>query len=48
MGDGPKWIVMVLVALLVIGLIAFARGPDHRRGNETGEGSIGATVVVEQ
>ena len=37
---------MVLIALLVIGLIAFARGPDHRRGDETGEGSIGATLVV--
>jgi hypothetical protein len=46
MGDGPKWIVVVLVALLVIGLIAFARGPDHRRGDEIGEGSIGATVLV--
>ena len=37
---------MVLIALLVIGLIAFARGPNHRRGDETGEGSIGATLVV--
>jgi hypothetical protein len=37
---------VVLIALLVIGLIAFARGPDHRRGDETGAGSIGATVVV--
>jgi hypothetical protein len=37
---------VVLIALLVIGLIAFARGPDHRRGDETGEGSIGATLVV--
>jgi hypothetical protein len=35
---------VVLIALLVIGLIAFARGPDHRRGDETGEGSIGAAV----
>jgi hypothetical protein len=46
MGDGPRWVVVVLVALLVIGLIAFARGPDHRRGDETGEGSMGATVLV--
>jgi hypothetical protein len=45
-GDGPRWVVVVLIALLVIGLIAFARGPDHRRGDETGEGSIGATLVV--
>jgi hypothetical protein len=46
MSDRPRWIVVVLLALLVIGLIAFARGPDHRRGDETGEGSIGATVLV--
>jgi hypothetical protein len=45
-GDGPRWVVVVLIALLVIGLIAFARGPDHRRGDETGEGSIAATVLV--
>jgi hypothetical protein len=45
-GDGPRWIVVVLIALLVIGLIAFARGPDHRRGDETGEGSIGATSLM--
>jgi hypothetical protein len=38
--------VVVLIALLVIGLIAFARGPEHRRGDETGEGSVGATVLV--
>jgi hypothetical protein len=46
MGDGPRWVVVVLVALLVIGLIAFARGPDHHRGDETGEGSIGAVVLL--
>jgi hypothetical protein len=45
-GDGPRWVVVVLVVLLVIGLIAFARGPDHRRGDETGAGSIGAAVLV--
>jgi hypothetical protein len=46
MGDGPRWVVVVLVVLLVIGLIAFGRGPDHRRGDETGAGSIGAAVLV--
>jgi hypothetical protein len=46
MRDGPRWVVVLLVALLLIGLIAFARGPDHRRGDETGRGSIGAAVLV--
>ena len=47
MGDGPRWVVVLLVALLLIGLIAFARGPDHRRGDETGQGSVGAAVLAE-
>jgi hypothetical protein len=46
MSDGPRWVVVLLVALLLIGLIAFARGPDHRRGDETGQGSVGAAVLA--
>ena len=55
MSDSPKqlsrilaleWVIIVLVVILLIGLLAFARGPDHRRGDETGEGSIGAAVLV--
>ena len=46
MRDDLRWVVVLLVALLLIGLIAFARGPDHRRGDETGQGSIGAAVLV--
>jgi hypothetical protein len=41
-----EWVIIVLVVLLGIGLVAFARGPDHRRGDEIGEGSIGAPVLV--
>jgi len=46
MGDTPRWVVVVVIALIVVGLIAFARGREHRRGDETGEGSIGAAVLV--
>jgi hypothetical protein len=46
MRDGPRWVVVLLVVVLLVGLLAFARGPDHHRGDETGEGSIGATVLV--
>ena len=55
MSDTPKqlsrivfleWVIIVLVALLLIGLIAFARGPVNHRGDETGEGSIGSAVLV--
>ena len=48
MSDTPRWVIVVLIAVLVVGLIAFARGPDHHRGDETGEGSIGAAVIVER
>ena len=30
--DTPRWVLLVVVALVVVGLIAFARGPDHHRG----------------
>ena len=46
MRDGPRWVVVLLVALLLIGLIAFARGPDHHRGDEIGQGSVGAAVLA--
>ena len=46
MSDAPRWVIVVLVVLLVVGLIAFARGPVHHRGDETGEGSIGSMVLV--
>jgi hypothetical protein len=41
-----RWVIGIVVALLVVGLIAFARGRDHQRGDETGEGSIGSAVLV--
>jgi hypothetical protein len=32
----PRWVIVVLIALLVVGLVAFARGREHRRGDEVG------------
>ena len=46
MSDTPRWVIVVLILILAIGLIAFARGPAHHRGDETGEGSIGSAVLV--
>jgi preprotein translocase subunit SecG len=46
MGDAPRWVVVVVVAVLVIGLIALARGRDHQRGDETGSGSIASAAFV--
>jgi hypothetical protein len=30
------WIIAVIVVVLVVGLVAFARGRDHHRGDEVG------------
>jgi hypothetical protein len=44
--DTPRWVLLAVVALVVVGLIAFARGPDHHRGPQQ-VGSLGghATTV---
>ena len=46
MSDGPRWVVVILVVLVLVGLLAFARGREHRRGDEPGQRSIGAAVLV--
>ena len=37
MSDAPRWVVVILVVLVLVGLLAFARGREHRRGDELGE-----------
>ncbi len=44
MRRGIEWVLIFAAALLVIGLIAYARGPKHYRGDEVG--SHGTKVVV--
>jgi cell division septation protein DedD len=34
--SGRRWVGVVIVALLVIGLVAFARGRVHHRGQDVG------------
>lgn len=36
MRDGARWLIVLLIALVVIGLAAYARGPDHHHGDEVG------------
>jgi hypothetical protein len=36
MRDAVRWVVVVGLVLVVIGLIAYARGDEHRRGDEVG------------
>jgi hypothetical protein len=30
--DTRRWVLLAVLALVLIGLVAFARGPEHRRG----------------
>ena len=36
MRDGARWLIVLLIALVVIGLVAYARGPEHHRGDDVG------------
>jgi hypothetical protein len=39
-----RWLLLVAAAVLVIGLIAYARGPEHHHGSSVG--SHGAVGIV--
>lgn len=39
-----RWVIVIACALLVVGLIAYARGPKHHRGDEVG--THGTKIVV--
>jgi hypothetical protein len=42
--DALKWAIVIGAALCLIGLAAYARGPEHHRGDQVG--SHGTKVVV--
>ena len=41
MGAIVRWTIIVVAVLVVVGLVAYARGPEHHRGDE-----VGALVTV--
>jgi hypothetical protein len=45
MRDGIRWLIVAMVALVVLGLVAYARGPEHRRGDDVG--ALRAAVEVQ-
>jgi hypothetical protein len=51
MDDTRRWVLLVVLAVVVIGLVAFARGPDHHRGPQQvgalGDGVPTAVAAVE-
>lgn len=44
MRDGFRWAIVLAAVLVLIGLAAYARGPEHHRGDEIG--SHGTKVIV--
>jgi multisubunit Na+/H+ antiporter MnhC subunit len=36
MRDAARWLIVVGLALVAIGLVAYARGSDHHRGDDVG------------
>ena len=50
MDDTRRWVLLVVLALVLVGLLAFARGPDHQRGPQQvgalGDGASTAVVAV--
>jgi hypothetical protein len=43
MRDGVRWLIILAAVLLVIGLIAYARGPEHHHGDDIG--TLGSGVA---
>ena len=50
MDDARRLVLLIILALVLVGLLAFARGPDHRRGPQQvgalSEGVPAAVVAV--
>ena len=44
MDEAIRWCAAIAVALLLLGLLAYARGPEHRRGDDVG--SHGTKVII--
>jgi hypothetical protein len=50
MDDARRWVLLALLALVLVSLLAFARGPEHRRGPQQvgalGDGVPAAVLPV--
>ena len=43
--SGIRWVVVIVLVLVLVGMLAFARGREHHRGDEEGALSSSAWVV---
>ena len=46
MRDVRTWVLVVVLVLLVIGLVAYARGAEHHHGDDVGSHGTRVVVVV--
>ena len=46
--DTVRWVIIVVAALLVVGLLGWARGDEHHRGDDVGSLGFATTRVVSQ
>jgi hypothetical protein len=44
--NAASWLIALVIALCLVGMIAYARGADHHRGDEVG--THGTKIVVVQ
>ena len=42
MSDSVRWVIIIVAVVLVLGLVAFARGGEHRRGDDEGSSARAA------
>jgi hypothetical protein len=47
MDDTRRWVLLIVLALVIIGLVAFARGPQHHHGPQQ-VGTLGDGVPTAQ
>ena len=45
MREPARWLVVVLIVLVLVGLIAYARGDEHHRGDDVGALPAGGAVL---
>jgi hypothetical protein len=45
MREGARWLIVLALGLVVIGLIVYARGPEHHHGDDVGALRSGVAVA---
>ena len=46
MRDGVRWLIVLAAVLVLIGLVAYARGEEHHRGDDVGALRAGAAALA--